>query len=217
MGSKLTRVGMTAIVIASLGAFSAAPAVAKKKSKTKTVSATYNKCVDLSQAIPDPASTASGPAVVARTPITIPKLKGKFQDGAVTSFTSAGLRIAHTYAGDITANLVSPGGAVVTLTNGRGDTADGFGTGPASCAGSLVLFGDSFLGSLLTLPAADDTPVSGSFKAEQPLSTFVGGRARGDWLLIVSDASSSDLGSLNALSLNFTYSYKARAKSSKKK
>src|SRR5581483_2014938 len=93
--------------IASLALLAgASPAAAKTKTKT------FNQCVSTSQVVREgqtgvPASTAN---VV--FPIGVPKFNGKPQNGTVVSVNSVGLRITHTFAGDIGANLVTPGGKV---------------------------------------------------------------------------------------------------------
>jgi hypothetical protein len=195
----------------------ASPAVAKTKK------ATFDRCVSAAVAIPDgPAigTTAPNPAASFAVPVNVPKFKGKRQEGVVTAFHSAGVRISHTDDGDLALFLVSPGGRVVSLasyrdqsTNSPQPSGDGYGSGPASCLGPLVQLGDAFPTSIATPGnTGDSTPIAGSFKPEQPLSTFVGGPARGFWTLIVQDIQGADVGQINALSLNFTYRYKAKPK-----
>ena len=82
-----------------------------------------------------------------------------------------------------------------------------------NCSGSRVDFGDAFSTSITTPGNTGlDTPITGSFRPEQPLSTFVGGPARGFWTLIVQDVQAQDVGQINALSMSFTYRYKAKKK-----
>ena len=194
----------------------------------KTKSAQFTQCVSTSVGIPDgppPPFTAANPAASFAVPVRVPKFRGRAQDGVVTAFHSVGVRIAHTDVSDLALFLVSPGGRAVALATYRDDSSnkdsngtpapsgDGFGTGPASCAGSLVRFGDSFPTSI-THPGNTglDAPIVGSFSPEQPLSVFVGGPARGFWTLIVQDIVAGDVGQINALSLTFDYSYKAKKK-----
>ena len=106
----------------------------------------------------------------------------------------------------------------VPLAVERGGSSEGYGNGAPDCTGGLVSFSDAF-----SLPASEiennntDNPVTGQFKPETPLSAFVGGPARGLWTLVVHDAEDEDTGSINAVALNFTYTYKAPAKKKSKK
>jgi Proprotein convertase P-domain len=207
----------------------ALPASAPAKTKT----AQFIQCVSTAVPIPDgpaPGSTATNPAASFAVPVGVPKFKGRPQDGTITAFNSAGVRISHTDDGDLALFLVSPGGRAVALATYRDQSSnvdkegqpspsgDGYGSGAPSCAGSRVDFGDRFPTSIATPGNTGlDTPITGSFSPEQPLSTFVGGPARGFWTLIVQDVQSDDVGQIDAFSLSFTYAYKAKKKKRKKR
>jgi hypothetical protein len=207
----------------------ALPASADAKVRHRTV----NQCVNAAVNIPDgppSGSTALNPAASFAVPVKVPKFKGRAQNGTITGFNSVGVRIPHGDDGDLALFLVSPGGRAVALATYRDDSTnkdsegnpspsgDGYGTGPLSCSGSLVQFGDVFGPSIATPGNTGvDTPISGSFRPEQPLSTFVGGPARGFWTLIVQDVQAEDTGQINALSLDFTYRFKAKAKDKKRR
>jgi subtilisin-like proprotein convertase family protein len=202
--------------IASLGLIAGvSPAAAKTKKKVVTKTATVNQCVNSSAPILDPDDGILPASAVLQ--VAVPKFRGGLQDGTVTSVSSVGLRADHTFAGDLYVELVSPGGKVIPLSLKRGESANGFGTGGNSCGGSLALFSDTG-----TIPIADanpgdtDDPLTGSFRPEQPLSQLLGGPARGFWALLVTDAASSDEGTLGAFSVNLTYKYKALKKVKKK-
>jgi subtilisin-like proprotein convertase family protein len=201
-------------VLAMLGL--ASPATAKVKTRV------VNECFSTALGIPDGAagSTDLNPAASFAIPVSVPRFKGKPQSGVITGFGSVGVRINHSDAGDLALFLVSPGGRGIALATYRDDSSndsgDGYGSGAASCAGSLVQFGDGF-STPISMPGntgASD-PTIGSFRPEQALSTFVGGPARGYWTLIVQDVASPDIGQINALSLNFTYRFKAKGKRKK--
>jgi hypothetical protein len=200
--------------VASLGlALSASPAAARTKTTT------LNRCMSAAVAIPDgPATaTAPNPAASFALGVRVPKFKGKPQGGVITAFNAAGVRISHRDDGDLSLFLVSPGGKVVALATFRdastNNSGDGYGSGPASCSGSLVQFGDAFTTSITTPGnTGNDTPITGSFRPEQALSTFNGGPAKGFWTLIVQDTQPSDFGQINGLSLNFTYRYRVKSK-----
>jgi hypothetical protein len=213
------------VLLACVGwAALALPAVAPAKSKNATV----DQCVSAAVTIPDgppPPFTAANPAASFAVAVKVPKFKGKRQNGTITAFHSAGVRISHTDDSDLALFLVSPGGRAVALATYRDESTnvddegrpapsgDGYGSGAPSCSGSLVRFGDSFPTSI-TAPGnkALDAPITGSFSGEQPLSTFVGGPARGLWTLVVQDVVFQDVGQINALSLGFSYRYKVKKK-----
>jgi subtilisin-like proprotein convertase family protein len=195
--------------VAALGMVAgASPAAAKTKTKT----ATFSQCVSGAAPIVDRLANSLS------VNVPVPKNGKKVQSGTVTGFQSAAVRITHTYTGDLDLVLVSPGGVAVPLVVERGGSSEGYGSGAPDCTGGLVAFSDAF-----SLPASEiennntDNPVTGQYKPELPLSAFVGGPARGLWTLAVHDAEDADTGSINALSLQFTYSYKAPAKKKKKK
>lgn len=212
MRRRLTRLGVLGIALTAFIAMGASSAAAKR------VTATYNQCTPAFAPIPEP--NAAFPtqfpnnAAAVSVPVTVPKIKGKVQDGQVTQFTSAGVQINHTFVSDIVVNLVSPGGKVVSLSTNRGGNDNGFGS--AGCAG-LVLFGDAFTTFIGAAgnPASSDLPVTGAFRPEGLLSSFVGGPARGNWTLIANDVSPADAGAIAAVSLNFTYTYNKKKKKKK--
>jgi subtilisin-like proprotein convertase family protein len=200
--------------LASLGLLmGASPAAAKAKKKTVNKTATFNQCVSSASPIQDPES----PLASAVIPVSVPSFKGALQDGAVTAITSAGTRITHTSDGDLVVTLVSPGGKVIPLAVGEGTSGDGFGSGATSCSGSLAQFGDGFTTPITSPGNTGDNPITGSFKPEQPLNQVLGGPARGNWVLLVADEATVDTGSLDAFSLNITYTYKAQVKKKTKK
>lgn len=196
--------------IAALGLVAgASPAAAKTKTKTGT----FSQCVSGAAPILDRLTNSLSVSV------PVPKNGKKVQSGTVTAFQSAAIRITHTYASDLDVVLVSPGGKAVPLVIEQGSNRDGFGAGPADCTGSLVSFSDASanlttdIASGIAPPVID--PVTGQFKPLEPLSGFVGGPARGLWTLVVQDCCEEDTGSIDALSLQFTYTYKAPAKKKK--
>lgn len=196
--------------------------------KTKTKTAQFVQCVSTAVPIPDGPpddTTAPNPAASFSVFVNTPKFKGRPQSGTVTAIHSAGVRITHTDDGDLALFLVSPGGRAIALatyrdqsTNPNPDpppdflpSGDGYGSGAPDCSGSRVDFGDQFPTSIATPGNIGiNAPITGSFSPEQPLSTFVGGPARGFWTLIVQDVQFHDVGQVDALALSFDYSYKAK-------
>jgi subtilisin-like proprotein convertase family protein len=215
--TRTRSVRMTVLACAGLASLGllmgASPAAAKAKKKTVNKTATFNQCVSSASPIQDPES----PLASAVIPVSVPSFKGALQDGAVTAITSAGTRITHTSDGDLVVTLVSPGGKVIPLAVGEGTSGDGFGSGATSCSGSLAQFGDGFTTPITSPGNTGDNPITGSFKPEQPLNQVLGGPARGNWVLLVADEATVDTGSLDAFSLNITYTYKAQVKKKTKK
>jgi subtilisin-like proprotein convertase family protein len=199
---RTTRMTLLACAgVASLGLLvGASPAAAK----TKT--ATSNQCVTVSI----PYSENTNPAVAAIN-VTVPKFKGKIQDGTVTAINSVDTRITHTFDGDNTITLLAPGGRSVALATRRGGSGDDFGTGGACTGGVSTVFSDTAATPISTGTA----PFAGSFRPESPLSNAAGGPARGTWYLVVSDQAGGDTGTLLGFSLNVTYRYKVVQKKKK--
>jgi subtilisin-like proprotein convertase family protein len=193
-----------ATIALSIALASAATATAAS-GKTVTKTGTFDKCVSINSPILDHSTTSESLF------LSIPKNGKKSQSGTVTAISAVGTRITHTADGDLSLSVVSPAGKAVALAIQRGSSQAGFGAGASSCAGSLALFGDSF-GATIPSGGPDDEPVVGQIRPEQPLSAFVGGPARGFWTLVVEDCCTDDVGSLNAVSLSFTYSFKKPAK-----
>jgi len=198
--------GAAGLAVAALTA-AASPATAKTVTKT----ATFNQCVNPAAAIFDEKSTS------ATLFVPVPKNGRKVQSGTVTAVNSAALRITTLSASDLDISLISPGGRVIGLAIGRGGSGDGFGSGTPNCTGQLVAFSDSFAIPIADTPNVGSDPVTGSFKPEQPLSSFAGGPARGFWTLLVTDCcgGATTSGSVDAFSLNLTYKYKKPKKKKK--
>jgi subtilisin-like proprotein convertase family protein len=216
------RLGVLACAsVASLGLITGvSSAAAKSKKKTVTKTATVNQCVNSTSAILDPGDGVTPAAAV--VPITVPAYRGVPQTGVVTAISSVGVRITHTYDGDLGLTLISPSGRLVHLALSPDNLAadnsgDGYGSGAQSCTGSLVQFGDQFSVSAATPGNTSNNPITGSLKPLEPLSALAGSQAAGGWTLLVNDNASTDEGTLDALSVNLTYQYKALVKKKAKK
>jgi subtilisin-like proprotein convertase family protein len=199
----------TTAAVLAVTALAASPAAAKSVTKA----ATFNQCIS-------PASPILGKSLtVANLNIAVPKNGRKVQSGVVTAVGSAGVRATYDAGvGDFNVSLVSPGGRAIGLAIQRDANGQSYGTGARNCSGEQVLFSDSF-GTPIADPGNTGTsPILGNFKPEQPLSSFVGGPARGVWTLLVSTCCSSpSVGTLDAFSLNLTYSFRKPVKKQHKK
>lgn len=102
------------------------------------------------------------------------------------------VEIAHTFTGDLTLQLLTPGGQTIALANRRGGSGDNF-------AGTL--FDDEAL-----VPIADGTaPFSESFQPDGLLAAADGINANGNWELRVVDNAGSDTGTIVSWTLMLTY------------
>ena len=153
--------------------------------------------------------------------------------GRVVNFAVSGLAgplasvelsvdLTHTYAGDVTATLVAPGGAARLVVFGRIGTGRGSTFGDGSNFGGTYVFSDLGRPDLLpALEAITDTAVlaSGTFRTISrgvPGRSTAGGcptslrgafagltpaQANGTWTLVLTDAFPSDTGSIGAATL----------------
>jgi subtilisin-like proprotein convertase family protein len=133
-----------------------------------------------------PVIIGSGPANTIESSATVAAV------GIVTQIRIRDLDITHSYVGDLSATLRSPQGTTIQLFNRPGN---------GSC------FQDNMLITLddeATLSASDlvntcsgNPAVSGTFQSVDPLSTFIGEEATGEWTLTIRDSAGDDGGSLN--------------------
>lgn len=101
------------------------------------------------------------------------------------------INLTHQYDSDLVMTLIAPNGRSVVLANRRGFNGQDF---------TNTLFDDD----VATPIAAGVAPFSGSFKPDQPLSTFDGYSALGTWTLVVTDAAGGNVGELIAWELQLT-------------
>lgn len=165
-------------------------------------------------AVGSPVTTSyTGPAVAipdgvvagVNIPIVVSGITGNIGDinfridGSSCNSTVGGATngIDHTWVGDVTIKLTSPGGTTVTLVDRIGVPASTFGNS-----------GNNFCQALLDdqggFPAIENfggQPVTGNFSPNNPLSAFNGQNPNGTWTLNVSDAATPDTGSVRAFSL----------------
>lgn len=116
--------------------------------------------------------------------------------GAVDSL-QVGVRLDHTFTGDLVISLVHPDGTTVVLSNRRGGSGDNFGTGANDCAGAPTVFDDA---AALAI-ASGSAPFSGSFRPDQPLAALQGKPTSGTWILRISDQAALDVGTAGCVTL----------------
>jgi subtilisin-like proprotein convertase family protein len=114
-------------------------------------------------------------------------------DDLLISDVNVTLSIAHSNDSDLIIRLRSPAGKYVTLFANRGGSGNNL---------SHTTFDDQMgraIGAKHAVP-----PFTGSFRPEQPLSSFNGTNAQGKWLLQVYDASAGDIGALTSWMLTIS-------------
>jgi uncharacterized repeat protein (TIGR01451 family) len=108
------------------------------------------------------------------------------------------IHLTNTYDADLDISLVGPGGnPTINLSSDNGDDQDNFGTDCAAGANDTT-FDDKAQVSIVNGSA----PFVGTFKPEQPLSTF-SGNPNGTWTLKVVDDLPEDVGNIECWSLSF--------------
>ncbi|RMG76297.1 MAG: hypothetical protein D6714_21555 [Bacteroidetes bacterium] len=111
------------------------------------------------------------------------------EDVSIQKLRLSGLRINHSYVGDLSASLTSPDNTTIQLFDRPGVPESYFG-----CAGSNILagFDDEALLTADDLESACETQanfaISGDFQPLEPLSTFQGQTSAGEWVLTITDA-----------------------------
>jgi subtilisin-like proprotein convertase family protein len=95
-------------------------------------------------------------------------------------------KIAHTYDGDLTLWLVAPDGRQVELVSGKGGSGDDF---------VDTVFDDAAASTIRSTTLA---PFTGTYKPAEPLSAMDGAPLAGTWKLKIVDASSGDIGDVEA-------------------
>ena len=192
VSGRYARLGLLGLVACGLLIAGAAPASAATK--------TFKGCASG----PAPLLDRTSNSLSVRVPL--PKDAKRPQIGSVEDLT-VGVRITHTGDSDLALTLISPSGVATPVAVSRGGGGDGFGSGAASCAGSLVRFNDFFAIPISNPGNTGNQPVTGDFRPEHDFTNHFG-RAFGLWTLLVSDAAGGDTGTIDAFSLKMTYRYK---------
>ncbi len=138
-----------------------------------------------------PASATSGQGYRygSAVPVLAPVVVG---DNSPIEYLTVALDISHTFVGDLILNLIAPNGDVLVLASRLGGAGDNY---------TMVTFDDAAARTIAT----SSGPFSGSYRPQQPLSTFNGRIPAGTWNLQVSDNAPNDAGTINAFSLTITH------------
>ena len=131
----------------------------------------------------------SGLGAITDLNFTFPTVGG----GCSTSAASTVASILHPHVGDLVIKLTSPAGTTALLINHRGGARRNF------CY--TTLDDDGGYPALSTISSDTSQYIGGSFAPETPLSVFDGQDPNGQWVLNVSDTSSSDTGTLKRFAL----------------
>jgi len=124
--------------------------------------------------------------------------------GVVVDSVVVDLVIEHDWVGDLVVVLRAPSGVEVVLLDRAGiPNAGGF-PGPFGCGGRDIdaRFVDGAMDAAETMCSTTAVPViSGDVRGVELLSGFVGAGVDGDWVLVVSDRSGYDTGSVVSVGL----------------
>jgi subtilisin family serine protease/subtilisin-like proprotein convertase family protein len=115
---------------------------------------------------------------------------------------NASVNLAHTATGDLEITLIGPDNTQVILFNQRGGTGDDLGTRNGSGVPLTYANFDDEASAAVSTQAA---PFSGTFRAEQSLSSYDGKNANGTWFLRIRDLRPTDSGSIIDWNLTFTF------------
>jgi subtilisin-like proprotein convertase family protein len=117
-------------------------------------------------------------------------------DGTVCNTTSGSTTVGlnHTWVGDVSLRLTSPGGTSVTLLNAPG--------GPNNSANNFckTVLSDAGATSIQNVTGAG-APYTGTFRPANPLAAMIGETGTGTWVLNAADSTFIDTGSVRAFSL----------------
>jgi len=118
----------------------------------------------------------------------------------LVGIVSVGLRLSHSYVGDLTISLTSPSGERVNLYQEDGGSGNNFGSGDRSCDGELTIFteaADDFVSNL-------SAPYLGPVRASESLTAMENTSANGQWVLTVTDNAVEDTGTIHCVELDLT-------------
>lgn len=139
---------------------------------------------------PTPASASTGDIAVNVPDNTTVEVPIQVNTTGLLSDLNVKVRMNHTFDGDITMTIRSPGGTTVPLVAERGGEGANFGSGANSCDGTFTVFDDSAATEIgFGIP-----PFAGSFRPESALAALNGESIQGTWTLSVTDAASGDIG-----------------------
>lgn len=120
--------------------------------------------------------------------------------GAVIDKVTAGIRINHTWDGDLLISVIHPDATEVILANREGNSGHNYGSTVGSVT-NLTIFDDS---ANSTPISSGNSPFVGTYQPDGQLSALNGKIVAGQWRLKVSDMAAGDSGTLLAWYLNIT-------------
>lgn len=136
-----------------------------------------------------PQASTDVPKSIATVPVTVTSTMVVSGVGSIADVNVVDLSGIHTYVGDLTFSLTSPGGTTINLMSGACGSEDNFD----------INFDDEAASSTIPCPPTD----GGDYKPANPLSAFDGENADGTWTLTVVDGFNQDGGSLESWGLEF--------------
>jgi len=155
--------------------------------------------------IPDNNATGVNIVTNVSQACTITDFNFRFDGTPSADPASTTVGVNHSWVGDLTFRLTSPGGTAVSFFDRPGVPASGSGCDSNNLA-QLTLDDESGFPSIEGQCGANSDAAfpSGSFAPSNPLTAFDGQSATGNWTLNVTDQAGSDTGSVRAFTLIFT-------------
>jgi len=124
---------------------------------------------------------------------------GFFPPGLITRVRTR-VRLNHERDDELTLTLRSPDGSTIILSDRNGGHGDNYGSGSPRCSGAFTEFDDAAPSAIHDASA----PFVGAFRPDQPLASFIGRPAGGDWRLRIEDHEDDHEGTLYCWQLEVT-------------
>lgn len=123
--------------------------------------------------------------------------------GVISSIRIIGMRVDHTYLGDISATLTSPSGTTIQLFDRPGRLDSGFGCSGANLDVNFDDNAPNTADDFENTCDGGDPSILGDFQPIDAFSAFFGELATGTWTLAVTDGANFDGGSIINWQLDF--------------
>jgi len=138
------------------------------------------------------ASQSVNPGTVFGAAPQIVNVPVNFATTGIITDVDVTINMPHTFMGDVTVSVRSPGLQTSTLINRRGGNADNM---------TNTVFDDE----AATAITAGTPPYTGSFRPESPLSALDGGVVNGAWQLTFNDQANGDSGTIQNCTIEVDY------------
>ncbi len=150
-------------------------------------------------------SNAAGTPLPDLTTVNIPV---NVPDPGLITDVNVGVRLNHTFDGDLQLSILNPAGVGTALATNRGGAGDNFGTGNNDCTGTLTTFDEDSANPV----SGGVAPFTGTFNPDGNLDVFDGRGMNGTWTFRSADVVGGDSGTFGCARLTIQNSaFVARA------